>query len=67
MNTKSQAQTTLESMGWKFDMDSYMAQNNNTMLEKRVEWQDNGSICFYVVKKMENILLMNQNIFHIMN
>lgn len=51
MIIKGQAQTTLESMGWKFNIDSYMAQNNNTMLEKRVEWQDNGSICFYVVSK----------------
>lgn len=51
MIIKGQAQTILESMGWKFDMDSYMAKNNNTMLEKRVEWQDNCSICFYVVSK----------------
>lgn len=51
MIIKGQAQTILESMGWKFDMDSYMAKNNNTMLEKRVEWQDNCSICFYVVAK----------------
>lgn len=51
MIIKGQAQTILESIGWKFDMDSYMAKNNNTMLEKRVEWQDNYSICFYVVAK----------------